>query len=86
MITPDKYLNLKSSLINVSAFAVRALQNIKVLSYTEIEIEIERALGEEARQILPYSLNFLFLVGKIDYNKEIDSLSLKHETEQNIQQ
>lgn len=79
MITPDKYLNLKFSLINVSAFVIRALKKINVLAYAELEIEVERLLGEEARKILPYALNFLYLLNKIEYNKKIDSLSLKNE-------
>jgi hypothetical protein len=79
MITPDKYLNLKTSLINVSAFVIKSLQKIRVFSFTELENEVEKNLGEEAKQVLPYALNFLYLIGKIEYNKSIDSLSLINE-------
>ncbi|MDP3111453.1 MAG: hypothetical protein Q8M71_05060 [Thermodesulfovibrionales bacterium] len=77
MITPDKYLDLKHSLINVSACVIKDLQRIKVLSYSELENEICKLLGEDTKYIFPYALNFLFLLDKIEYNKNIDSLSIK---------
>lgn len=77
MITPDKYLDLKHSLINVSACVIKDLQRIKILSYSELENEICKLLGEDTKHIFPYALNFLFLLDKIEYNKNIDSLSIK---------
>lgn len=77
MITPDKYLDLKLSIINVSAYIIQSLQKIRVLSYTELESEVCQQLGKEAKPIITYSLNFLFLLDKIDYNSSIDSFSIK---------
>lgn len=77
MITPYKYLNLKLSIINVSAYIIKSLQKIKILSYSELEIEVRTQLGQEIRHIIPYALNFLFLLDKINYNNKIDSFSIK---------
>jgi hypothetical protein len=77
MITPDKYFDLKNSVINVSASIIRALQRINVLTYDELEGETCKALGEEAKHIFPYALNFLFLLNKIDYNSTIYSFTIK---------
>ena len=77
MITPDKYFDLKNSVINVSASIIRALQRISVLSYDELEREICNSLGEESRHIFPYALNFLFLLDKIEYNSTIFSFTIK---------
>ena len=77
MITPDKYLNLKHSIINVSTFVIKSLKRIRVLSYSELENEICRQLGQDVEYIFPYALNFLFLLDKIEYSLDIDSLSIK---------
>lgn len=77
MITPDKYFDLKHSLINVSASIISALQRINVLSYNELEKEACNDLGEDAKHVFPYALNFLFLLDKINYNTTIDSLTIK---------
>jgi len=77
MILPDKYLNLKNSVINVSAFIIMSLQKINILSYSELENEVCKQLGQDAKQIIPYALNFLFLLNKIEYYSNIDSLRIK---------
>lgn len=77
MITPDKYFDLKNSVINVSATIIKALQKINVLTYDELEMEIHKTLGEDSRNIFPYALNFLFLLNKIEYNNSIYSFTIK---------
>jgi hypothetical protein len=77
MITPDKYFDLKNSVINVSASIIRALQKINVLTYDELETEIHKTLGEDSKHIFPYALNFLFLLNKIEYNNSIYSFTIK---------
>jgi len=77
MITPDKYFDLKYSVVNVSASIIKALQKINVLTYDELEIEVCRSLGQDSRNIFPYALNFLFLLNKIEYNNPIYSFTIK---------
>lgn len=77
MITPDKYFDLKNSVINVSATIIRALQKINVLTYDELEKETSKTLGEDSKHIFPYALNFLFLLDKIEYNTSIYSFRIK---------
>lgn len=77
MITPNKYLDLKLSIINVSALIIKPLQKINILSYEELENEVSKQLGKEVKHIFPYALNFLFLLDKIEYNANIDSISIK---------
>ena len=77
MITPDKYFDLKNSVINVSASIIQALQRINVLTYSELEKDVYKTLGPDSRHIFPYALNFLFLVDKIEYNNSIYSFTIK---------
>jgi hypothetical protein len=76
MITPDKYLNLKFSPINVGAIVIQELQKVRVMPFTELDTRISNILGEEARYSLHYALNFLFLIDKIRYEESLDSFSL----------
>jgi hypothetical protein len=77
MITPDKYFDLKNSVINVSAAIIRALQRINVLTYDELEREVHKMLGDDSKNVFPYALNFLFLLNKIEYNNTIYSFTIK---------
>lgn len=77
MITPDKYFDLKNSVINVSASVIRALQKVNVLTFDELEAEVINTLGEDSKHIFPYALNFLFLLDKIEYNNSIYTFTVK---------
>lgn len=77
MITPDKYFDLKNSVVNVSAIIIRTLQKINVLTYDELELEVCNSLGKDSRKIFPYALNFLFLLDKIEYDNSIYSFTIK---------
>lgn len=77
MITPDKYLNLKYSPINVGAIVIQELQKVRVIQFAELEKRITNALGDDAKYSLHYALNFLFLIDKIKYEESLDSFSLK---------
>ena len=79
MIIPDKYLNLRSSLLNVSAHVLNEFKNMKVMTYLEVEASITKKLGEDVKYIYPYALSFLFLLNKIEYNSYSDTLKLKDE-------
>lgn len=77
MITPDKYLNLKTSIINVSAIIIQELQKVRVMPVVELEKRISQILEEDAAFSMHYALNFLYLIDKISYEKNLDSFSLK---------
>lgn len=80
MITAHKYLNLDLSVINISALVIEYLTKHRLLQYDELlKISIS-AYGEKAKSVFPYALNFLFLVGKIEYSIELDVIQL-NETE-----
>lgn len=76
MISPDKYLNLKYSPINVGAIVIQELQNVRVMPFAELDGRITNILGQDAHYSLHYALNFLFLIDKIKYEESLDSFSL----------
>lgn len=76
MIKPDKHTNLDFSLVNVSAFLLEELRISPTISYNELSESVIDNIGEKAKEIYPYALNFLFLLGKLNYLIESDSFQL----------
>ena len=76
MIKPDKHTNLDFSLVNVSAFLLEELRISPTISYNELNKSVIDSIGEKAKEIYPYALNFLFLLGKLNYLIESDSFQL----------
>lgn len=69
MITPHRYLNLDTSLINVSYLILKELNRSRLLTYNELYDVVSAKLEEDISEVYPYALNFLFLLGKLHYHK-----------------
>jgi hypothetical protein len=67
MIAAHKYLNLDLSVVNISALIIQVLKKDHVVTYDELLYYATSVLGENVKETYPYSLNFLFLLGKIRY-------------------
>lgn len=74
MIRPTKYLDLSTSVIRISAFILKELKAAKSIQIHELDEIIRNNLGDNSRFNFIASLNFLYLVGKIDYEETTDSL------------
>ncbi len=73
MIKPDKHTNLDVSVISISAFVLKQLNAFYEISYDELLTKVVENIGSEAKENYPYALNFLFLLGKLDYLEHSDS-------------
>lgn len=76
MITPHKYLNLDVSVINVSVVIISKLKKDNLLQYDELMGFVISVLGKNAKEVFPYALNFLYLLGKIIYLYDLDTFQL----------
>lgn len=76
MITAHKYLNLDASVINISALIINELKENKLLKHDELLNVAINIIGEQAKDILPYALNLLFLLNKISYTLDLDAFQL----------
>jgi hypothetical protein len=76
MIRPHKFMNLQCNVINVSSKIISVLQETDIIKYDELYNKLCNSLGDDIKYIFLPSLSFLFLLGKIEYYKEIDSLEL----------
>jgi len=73
MIKPDRHTNPDNSAINVSAVILSHLNEFYDITYDELSAKVIKALGKEARENFPYALDFLYLLGKVEYIEQSDS-------------
>ena len=74
MITPEKHMNLKVSLIRVTSILIQLLSKNKIIRYDDGMRYLEAILGKKARYMYVASLNVLFLLNKIEYDENKDSI------------
>ena len=73
MIKPDRHINPDTSVLNIGAFILKRLNAFYDISYDNLLKEVTNNIGEEAKENYPYAINFLFLLGKIEYIENTDS-------------
>lgn len=76
MLAPEKYVNLKLSVVSVSSFMLAILMKEHTVKYDELLSKVIDAKGADARTNFLPSLNFLFVLGKLDYEQDLDAISL----------
>lgn len=74
MLKPTKYLNLELSVIRVSAEILKTLKTNQVMKYDEVLSYLCEAISDDVRHVFLPSINFLFLLGKLNYHVASDSL------------
>lgn len=75
MIKPDRHTNPKYSILNISTVILSELNVFYSIQYDNLLNKITDTLGDEAKMNFPYALNFLFLLGKLNYEQTTDSFS-----------
>ncbi|MBP7397359.1 MAG: hypothetical protein K9I26_06350 [Flavobacterium sp.] len=73
MIKPDRHTNPKYSILNISTVILSELNVFYSIQYDNLLNKITDTLGDEAKMNFPYALNFLFLLGKLNYEQTTDS-------------
>ncbi|TXJ24668.1 MAG: hypothetical protein E6Q24_15965 [Chitinophagaceae bacterium] len=74
MITPHKYLNLNLSILNLGGLIIGLLKEGGATKYDELLNKVILARGENAKDVFIPTLSFLYLLGKIEYRKDIDTI------------
>ncbi len=74
MLTPKKHLNLDSSVVRVSAFLLVELKRRKIVEFEKLRAYAIRRAGEDADISFLPSLNFLFLLGRLAYHSQNDTV------------
>lgn len=73
MIKPDRHTNPDCSVINISAYILKQLNSFYDISYDKLLKKVTDDMGISAKENYPYALNFLYLIGKLEYIEQTDS-------------
>ncbi len=76
MITPHKYLNLDLSLLNLGGVILTILSKDNAVKHDELLEKVILVRGGSAKDVFIPTLSFLYLMGKIEYQKDIDTIEL----------
>lgn len=74
MIAPHKYLDLNLSVLNLGGVILLILKEEGAVKFDDLLNRVILARGESAKEVFIPSISFLFLLGKLDYRKDIDTI------------
>lgn len=74
MITPEKHLDLNLCVLRAGAELLGYLRRERVASVTKLRDRLTRSMGPDADVNFLACINFLFLVGRIEYHPQADRI------------
>jgi ABC-3C biological conflict system middle component len=77
MLTPRKHLNLDVSVLRISALMLRELNKRGVVELERLRTLVIRRTGSDGELSFLPALGFLFLVGKVEYHLQNDTIEYK---------
>ena len=77
MLTPNKHTNIKYSIPYISGLVMSEIQRNGIIQYDDLKSVIIEHIGQNVGDSFEFSLSFLFLIDRINYNKDLDSFALK---------
>lgn len=73
MLRPDKHTDIKYSIVFLSALMLKEIQKSGIIKYDELKSGLMDKIGRGVADNFELTLSFLFLLGKIEYVKNLDS-------------
>ena len=83
MLTPTKHTNIKYSVIYIAGKILVFLKKENLIKYDDLKELIVKEIGIKAKNNIDFSLTFLFALGKVEYLKEIDVISIISDNNEN---
>ena len=74
MLAPTKYLNLELSVVRISSEILKILKANQSMKYDEVLTYLCDSICDDVKHVFMASINFLFLLGKLNYHVTSDSL------------
>jgi len=79
ILKPSKHTNLRYSVVNISANILKILKENGIIKYIELLDILKIKIGNDVNEVFLLSLTFLYIMKKIEYIEELDSLRLNNE-------
>ncbi|MGJ9385913.1 ABC-three component system middle component 8 [Salipaludibacillus sp. CF4.18] len=78
VLRPDKFTDLNRSLIYAVALLIKVFkENDHKCSYGKLYNALEKQIGDDTLYLFLPAVDFLFLLGRVDYDIESDVLEMK---------
>lgn len=77
MLTPNKHTDIKYSILYISGLVISEVKRNGIIQYDDLKSVIINSVGKELGETFEYSLSYLFLINKINYNQTLDSFSIQ---------
>jgi hypothetical protein len=77
MLTPRKHLNLDVSVLRIATLMLRELNRRGVMELERLRGIVVRRAGGDAELAFFPALSFLFLVGKVEYHLQNDTIEYR---------
>lgn len=74
MLKPDKHTDIKYSVVYLSAIMLKEIQQSGIIKYDELKNILMQKIGNKANENFEQALSFLYLLDRINYLKELDSI------------
>ena len=74
MITPTKHMNLDLSILRISSLILNHLRKRRIVTFDEALERVTNKVGKDAALVFSTALSFLFILGKVEYHLQTDSL------------
>jgi len=74
MLKPDKHTEIKYSVVYLSALMMKEIQQNGVIKYDELKNILIQKIGNKVSENFEQALSFLYLLDKISYLQELDSI------------
>lgn len=81
MLTPNKHTKVEYSVIYISGIILRYLKKENVIKYDDLKEILSSNIGIKAKARFNTSLLFLYSIGKIEYLKGLDAITILNEIE-----
>ncbi|MDR2170692.1 MAG: hypothetical protein LBP59_11160 [Planctomycetaceae bacterium] len=76
MLSPDKHTDIKYSVLYISGLIMYEIARSGIIKYDDLKNAIIKKVGKEIGDLFEYSLSFLYLLGKINYNQQSDMVTI----------
>lgn len=83
MLAPTKHTNIKYSVIYIAGKILGFLKKETIIKYDDLKEMLVSEIGINAKRNINYALGFLFSIGKIEYLKNIDAITLIKDNNEN---
>jgi len=77
MLTPRKHLDLNTSLLRVAAIMLKELRRRGVIEMMVLKHRVVRKVGSNGELVFLSALNFLYLLGRVEYHVKNDTLEYR---------